>query len=81
MSDTMHCRVCRSSGRRRRDTLCPEGWLYAVVTDDEDVGQEFVVTVCSKECALLYWSRGPGVLVRTRQVPSPLALSPKAEGS
>lgn len=61
MSEDFRCEVCGTVGRRRRGTLCPEGWLYGEGLD-EDSGEVIVLGVCSQECSVRFWHPGPGKL-------------------
>lgn len=72
MSDDMRCEVCGAEGRRRAGAVCPEGWLYLEVADDDaddDAGRRglvLVASVCSRACAGRAWREGPGRLVPGR---------------
>lgn len=66
MSSPISCDACGKSGRRRKGTYCPKGWLYTeVVDDDEEIPEDervLIIAVCSEKCARSIWTPGPGKL-------------------
>jgi hypothetical protein len=60
MSDDARCEFCKKDGRRPRMHPCPKDWFYMEAVDDDNPKDVIIITVCSKECALALFQRGPG---------------------
>jgi hypothetical protein len=65
VSEETHCDVCKKTGRRRRLTWAPDGWSYAEVDAEGEVGSDgkplvLIVLACSAACRSAFWLKGPG---------------------
>lgn len=69
MSYTVYCDVCPARAEKKLGRIAPADWFFAEVKLDPDVepGEVVVVYACSRECALLFWNRGPGILTGSKQ--------------
>jgi len=62
MSGAQACEVCGLVGRRANGALCPDGWTYAEVADEDGDSCIIVVAACSDACRAAFWKPGPGHL-------------------